>query len=177
MSKKKIIVLVCLFSVVAVVGRFVPRPWNFTPMGSLFIFSGFFLPRRLFWVPFLALILTDFFIGTYSYQIMLAVYFSYFVSFVFSSLARKKYSFSLAVGFSALGSVIFFFVTNLAVWAWSGMYPLNYAGLFASFYSGIPFFRNSFLGYLFYTTVFFGVYEVVRLLDQKKIQEFASLSK
>ena len=60
------------------------------------------------------------------------------------------------------GTLLFFLATNAAVWAFSGMYQLNLAGLMLSYAMAIPFLKLSLVGDLFYTAVFFGMYEFLK---------------
>jgi hypothetical protein len=53
-------------------------------------------------------------------------------------------------------SVVFFLLTNFAVWTNSGMYPLTFAGLQACYIAALPFFQNSLAGDAFYAVVLFG---------------------
>ena len=61
-----------------------------------------------------------------------------------------------------------FVATNLAVWAFGTMYPLNIAGLAESYVAAIPFFRNTLLGDMFYVTVLVGGYEAVKYWQTKR---------
>jgi hypothetical protein len=65
---------------------------------------------------------------------------------------------------SIAGSILFFLVTNFGVWATSSMYEKTFSGLMRSYQMGIPFFRNTLLGDLFYTALFFFAYRSIRLL-------------
>ena len=61
------------------------------------------------------------------------------------------------VGTAALGaSLLFFGVTNLAVWALGGLYPLTGAGLLAAYTAALPFYAPTLAGDLFYTALLFG---------------------
>ncbi len=144
--------------------RLLPHAPNFTPVGALALLAGTHLPKR--WglvLPVLVLGISDFFIGFYDYRLMLAVYGSFLVIVVLGGLLRVKVS-SLRVGFGALGgSVLFFLFTNFAVWAFSSWYPLTLGGLISAYAMGIPFFKMTLLGDLFYSTVFFGAYEVIKI--------------
>jgi len=53
------------------------------------------------------------------------------------------------------GSLAFFFFSNLAVWLSSGLYPLTLAGFSECFIAAIPFYTNTLLGDLFYTSLLF----------------------
>lgn len=159
-SKKYLIILITVFAAITVIARLIPHPWNFTPVGALFIFAGFVLPRRALALPLLAMLVTDLVIGTYDWRIMAAVYGCYLaIAFVAYSL-KRRYSMSIVLITSLAGSLAFFFITNAAVWLWSGMYPADFSGLAASYLAGIPFFRNTLAGDIFYTVAFFGVYEL-----------------
>ena len=74
----------------------------------------------------------------------------------------KKFS-NIALGTLA-GSVIFFLLTNTAVWAFGTMYVHDLSGLFTSYYYALPFFRNELLGDLFYSGVLIGGYEMIKKL-------------
>ena len=144
--------------------RLLPHAPNFTPVGALFLFAGAYLPRRLgFVLPVLVLGVSDFFLGFYNYKLMFAVYGSFLVMVVLGSLMRHRMS-SLRVGLGALGGSAFFFLsTNLAVWALSDWYLPTFGGLMSAYAMGIPFFRMTLLGDLFYSTAFFGAYEVIKI--------------
>ena len=57
---------------------------------------------------------------------------------------------------SLAGSLLFFVVTNFAVWATGRLYPLTGSGLAVCYAAAIPFFRNSLLGDIAFTTILFG---------------------
>jgi hypothetical protein len=168
MNKKQIIILVIIFAVATVIMRLVPHPWNFTPMGALVLFSGFMLPKKWIWLPLVALVISDIIIGSYTFGVMATVYSSYALMLGISYAARHHYSFGTAIGSSVASAVIFFILTNAAVWAFSGIYSPDASGLMASYSAAIPFFRNSFAGYLVYSALFFGVYEFA-LAHEKKL--------
>lgn len=162
MSKRHNVILGILFAVIAVVGRLIPHPWNFAPVGALVLYSGFVLPRRLVILPLLVLLISDLIIGTYQPYIMAAVYASYGLSMGLSFAMRKYFSWPTILGASLAGSLAFFFITNAAVWLWSGMYPVTGTGLIVSYLAGLPFFRNTVTSDLFFSGVFFGIYELAQ---------------
>ena len=55
-------------------------------------------------------------------------------------------------------SVLFFLLTNLGVWAVSGLYPKTLQGLMACYTAAIPFFRSTLIGNIFYSTLLFGCF-------------------
>jgi hypothetical protein len=53
-------------------------------------------------------------------------------------------------------SLIFFATTNFAVWAFSGMYSLDMAGLTQCYVAALPFLKYTVAGDLFWAAVLFG---------------------
>jgi len=151
----------------AVLARLVPHVPNFTPIAAMALFGGAYLNRRYaILVPLAALLLSDLFIGFYSPLVMVSVYGSFVLTGVVGLWLKKRRN-PKNVIFAAIGaSVLFFLVTNFAVWL-GGWYPKNLAGLLECYTMALPFFRNTILGNLFYTGVFFGGYELVLRLVRK----------
>lgn len=152
-----------------IAARFLPHPANFAPIGAIAIFSGIYLPKK--WalaLPLAALFFSDLFIGFYSLPIMFSVYASFIVMAVIGLAVRKYKNIGTILGGTILGSVVFYLVTNGAVWAFGSLYPPTMAGLTQSYYMAIPFFKNSLLGDLFYTGVLVGAYEASLALLYKK---------
>lgn len=151
--------------------RFLPHTPNFVPIGAIAIFGALYLPKR--WaivLPISALFLSDIFIGFYSWQIMASVYFGFILMGSIGLLVRKNKKFSTVVGGTLLGSILFFLLTNFAVWAFGTMYMHNLAGLMQSYYMALPFFRNSLAGDLFYVGVLVGGYEMIKYYLKNKVQ-------
>jgi hypothetical protein len=67
-----------------------------------------------------------------------------------------KRSFSAIAVRTLAASVLFFIVTNFAVWVSSGMYAHTLLGLQTCFVAALPFFQNSLAGDMFYASVLFG---------------------
>jgi hypothetical protein len=71
------------------------------------------------------------------------------------AIARRKSP--LAIGGAAVASsVLFFVLTNLGVWLFSGMYPRTAEGLVACYAAAVPFFQNTLAGDLFFSALLFG---------------------
>ena len=144
--------------------RLVPHPPNFTPIGAMALFSGAYLGRRplAFVAPIGALLLSDLILGFYHGQA--TVYFSVALIVMVGMLALRRVS-PIRVGAAALASsVLFFIITNLGMWYFSGFYPRTTAGLEACFIAAIPFFQNTVAGDLFYATLLFGGFHLAELV-------------
>lgn len=148
-----------VFTVASIILRLMPHAPNFAPIGALAFFAGSYFGKRWGWgVPILVMFISDYFIGFYNPVLMASVYGSFLLNVVIGFGIRKnKKSETIVLG-SLFGSVLFFLITNFAVWAFSSWYPSNLSGLMMSYVAGLPFFRSTLLGDLFYTGVFFGGY-------------------
>jgi hypothetical protein len=149
--------------------RLLPHPWNFTPVAAVALFSGAYLGKKYaFFVPFLAMFLSDVFLGFYEWKLMLAVYGSFALAgLVGLAIKRRKTPLTVLAG-SLTASVLFFLITNFAVWQFSFWYEKTLSGLFQCYLMALPFFRSGLLGDLFYTSVLFGAYELILILVRKK---------
>ncbi|MBM3818918.1 MAG: hypothetical protein FJW14_07875 [Acidimicrobiia bacterium] len=57
--------------------------------------------------------------------------------------------------------MLFYVVTNFAVWASTTLYPLTWAGLVTCYIAALPFFRNSLLGDMGFAVLLFGGFAVL----------------
>ena len=65
-----------------------------------------------------------------------------------------------------ISSLSFFVITNFGVWAVTGMYEKNFAGLLQSYTLAIPFFHNTLISTFIYLIAFKLFFEIA---TQKKI--------
>ena len=150
--------------------RLLPHPPNFAPIAAIALFGGLYLSRKTALIlPLAALVISDMFIGSYQLTLMFFVYGSFLLT-VFLGFWLKKHKKWYTIGGSAvLSAVLFFVLTNFAVWAFSPWYAKTFAGLIQCFAMALPFFRNTLVGNLFYTGVFVGAYELIKVLNYARI--------
>jgi hypothetical protein len=163
---KKTILSLCqplLFVIICVVARVLPHPANFTPIGAIALFGGTYLTKKqAFTIPIVAMLLSDLVIGFDNFPMRLTVYGSILIGVFFGLWIKKNKNVGSVIGASLFSSVIFFLLTNFTVWAFGTMYSKGFIGLLNSYYYAIPFFKNTLLGDLFYSGVFFGGYEFAK---------------
>jgi hypothetical protein len=106
------------------------------------------------------MLVTDLILGFHS--TMWAVYISFVLIVGIGMLMIKQKKVSNIFLASVSASVLFFVVTNFAVWAAGIYYPKELSGLAASYTAAIPFFHYTLLGDLFFVTLMFGSYELVK---------------
>ncbi|MDR4987356.1 MAG: DUF6580 family putative transport protein [Bacteroidales bacterium] len=142
--------------------RLVPHYPNFTPVAAAALFGGAHFGKRLsaFLIPLAALFISDLFLGFH--HLMLPVYLSFALVVLLGTLMRNNIRIPYILGGSIAGSVLFFLITNAAVWLAVPVYPNTFQGLMTSYTMAIPFFHTSLLGDLFYNTVFFGGFYLVQ---------------
>ena len=112
---------------------------------------------------------SDIFIGFYTWQIMASVYLSFVLAGLIGMLIRKNKKAATVIGGTILGSILFFLITNFAVWAFGSMYTHSFAGLMQCYTMAIPFFKNTLLGDLFYTGALVGCLELLTLYRRRGI--------
>lgn len=155
-------VFITIMILAAITSRFIPHPPNFTPIAGIALFGGAYYSNKklALIIPLLAMFLSDLFIGLHS--LMFFVYLSFAIIVLLGFLLREKKSVAKIAFISIAGSVIFFIITNFAVWFLGNMYPKNILGLINCYIAAIPFFKNSLAGDLFYTVILFGTFEILR---------------
>lgn len=143
--------------------RIIPHPANFTAINSVGLFGGKYLDKKTAVVSIVFIMLfTDALLGFYNFKIMLAVYLSLIISVFLGQYLKNNFSLkNLSLSILA-SSTLFFITTNLAVFLFSGMYPHNFYGLIQCYQMAIPFFRNMLLGDIFYSSVIFSAYHLIK---------------
>lgn len=154
--------LAYLFVVLSVALRFVSLPVAFTSVAASLLYFGARQPRRRLWVPLVLLVAADVVLTKLVYAYPLSadhlVTWAWYAAILLLGGTLKENSGTLRVGGAALAaSVSFFLLSNFAVWAVWAMYPKTLAGLAACYLAGLPFFRHSLAGDLFFTVAFFGI--------------------
>lgn len=149
--------------IIAIVSRLLPHLPNVTPVAAIALFGGTYISRKslAFLFPLVILFISDLFIGIYPE--MYAVYISFAITVLIGFILRKRVGLINITLASLSSSLIFFIVTNFAVWL-SGTYsyPMNFNGLILCYEAAVPFFRNELFGTLAYNALFFGLYYFVR---------------
>jgi hypothetical protein len=170
--KPRIAVLVVIVLLVAL-ARLIPHPPNFTPIGAVALFGAAFFRNKwmAFLVPLAALFLSDVALeittnlgftsgwlatGRGFHEGMWVVYGTMALIVVLGMLMLRKKMVVTVAGAVLAGSVVFFVLTNFAVWAMTSLYPQTAEGLVDCYVAAIPFFHWTLLGDACFATVLFG---------------------
>lgn len=164
----------------AALSRLLPLPPNFAPIEAVALFGGAYFARRslALAVPLLAMLISDLVLGL----ALGATYFEYYTSAAyFPSLVanyaciavttvlgfglRGRVSGVRVLGYSLLGSVLFFVFSNFAAWLTAfdvvGLSTCR-GGLLPCYIAALPFFKWTLLGTLFYSALLFGGFALLR---------------
>lgn len=158
--------LIILFAILC---RILPHPANFSPIAATGLFgAAFFSQKRWsFIIVLIAMYISDLLINNimyaqyfdgfaWSYQGQFFTYFALALIIVLGIFMFKKITVPKIIVTSLSASILFFLVSNFGVWASTDMYPKTFSGLGACYIAGIPFFQNTLLGDICWTTILFG---------------------
>lgn len=142
--------------VAAAATRILPHPMNFTAVGAMALFAGATLSdrRAALLVPLGALFLSDLVLGFHRLLPLVYALFALTVCMGFLLRNRRRPLPIALAGFSC--ALLFYLVTNFAVWLGGTLYPQTMEGLVACYIAAIPYFQNSVMGNLFYSGLLFG---------------------
>ncbi len=109
-----------------------------------------------FVVPVLALVISDIFLASEMTSVRAVIYAMFLLPAFVAFMPDRVRAPGMFVPAIIAYSLLFFVVTNLAVWAFSGMYPLTAAGLATCYAAALPFLPQTVIGDLFWAAVLFG---------------------
>ena len=141
--------------------RLIPHPPNFTPILGMAVFSGAIISHRFiaYLIPLSAMLLSDLYLGFHSS--MPIIYFSLAVCVLIGTFIESRVSIINSLLSISLGVLVFFLITNLAVWYGSGMYEHSISGLMTCYFMGLPFVQNTFISSILYGMGAFLIYDLI----------------
>ena len=168
MKSNKYILIISLIIVAALSNILLTSIPNFSPIASVALFSGFYLSNKklALLIPIACMLVSDYFVGFHS--LMLAVYLSFALT-VLMGIKMKTSSGKNVIINSVLSSVVFFLVTNSAVWLMGCFYTSDLSGLALCLSMGIPFFKYTLLSSIVFSTVLFGGFQILNQLINKNL--------
>ena len=166
--KKNNIILILIISSIILLARFIPHAPNFSPLASILLFTGAYSSnKKMIVIPLVALFVSDIFIGFYHIGIMLSVYSSFIIIYILGIYLKNNKNISNTLLTPIYSALLFFFVTNFAVWIFSSWYTHNLSGLLLNYTLAVPFFKNTLLSNIIYSYILFASYEIIQLYIRK----------
>lgn len=163
MKNRQRLLTLSVIVVIAALTRLAPHPANVTPIAAMALFGGACFHGR--WLAFLlplgAMLLSDVALGLGVYGISSmksqpVVYLCMLATVAMGRLIHGRRSTTTIALATLASSLLFYLVTNFAVWAFGSLYPKTWAGLVACYTAALPFFRNSVAGDFTFAAVLFG---------------------
>ena len=170
LKRNKYIPITVLIVLTALSNIFLSNIPNFSPIASVALFSGFYFSNKklAIIIPISCMLISDFIIGFHS--LMWAVYLSFSI-IVLLGFFMKKASPKKVILNSIWSSILFFIITNFAVWAAGSFYSKDISGLTLCFTMGLPFFKYTLLSSIIFSTILFGGFEIINHLSAKYLTE------
>lgn len=154
---------------VGVMGRLLPHFPNATPITAITLAARKQVGAVwAFVIPTAAMLLSDAVIGFYDWKILFSVYISFLLIGCLSLLVQKNSHPLKIIILAIAASVLFFLVTNFAVWLFSPWYEKSISGLIYCYTLGIPFLRNMVIGDIAYTVTILGILEIPSVVRVKR---------
>ena len=151
--------LIWALLVFGILTRFISHAPNFTAVTAIALFGGVYLNRKYaILLPLVLMMISDVFIGFHD-----TIFFTWgsFVLIAFIGLwVREHKRASTILASSIVSAILFFIITNFGAWL-SVLYPHTWNGFITCYTLAIPFFRNTLLSSVIYSTVLFGTYEYI----------------
>ena len=167
--------IVILLILAAALSRLFTVMPNFTPIGAIALFAAAYFSSRAvsYIIPFVAIYLSSLVLNNVVYSsdefIWMGANFPFQVAgfsliVLMGSRTLRKVNVASILGSAFAGAVVFFLVTNFGSWIidYGNIYPNNFSGLMAAYAAGIPFFKNTLMGDLCYSTILFGSYALLK---------------
>lgn len=159
----------------AAFSRLVPHPLNFAPIGAMALFGAAYFRSRwaAYLLPVIALWLSDVYINNVIYPEyyegsrffttdMAWTYGCMLLTVLLGQWLLNRVTAGKVALAAFAASVLFFLVTNLACWPGNPLYTQDVSGLMTCYAAGVPFFKGTLLGNLFYSAVLFGTFELAQ---------------
>jgi hypothetical protein len=140
---------------------FQPTLSNFTAIGAIALFAGFFFANRLaaFLVPMAVMVISNLCLHHYNnLRQMLVVFIALLLPVLFGMVLRRKLKIWTVAASAVATSITFYLITNFADWAFYDLYPHTWAGVIDGYIAGIPFFERTLASDLFFSGLIFGTY-------------------
>ena len=152
-----------------VVARLLLHVPNVSPVAASALFAGMMLHRRSLApvVPLAAMLIGDLLIGFDDWRVAAVVYAAMVLPALAGILASRYRPSRVVVPAVVACSLIFFATTNLAVWAFGGLYSLDMAGLMQCYTLALPFLKYTMAGDLLWAAVLFGGAWLVQRLTER----------
>ena len=166
--------MVYLIIFLAVLARFIPHVWNFSPVYGALLFGGARLKKHTsLWFPTLLLGISDVILSDVWYHIHIgwreAFQLAAFAAIPLCGWSLRKRFTAARFGASCFaGPTAFYFISNFGVWLGWHTYPATWDGLIQCYVAGIPFYGYSLASTSLFAGILFGLFEYFQLRQTQR---------
>ena len=148
--------IIPLIIVLAAITRLIPHPPNFTPIITIGLFGGAYISNRsiAILIPLSAMFLSDLLLGFHATAYW--VYGSLLLVTMMGMMLKNKVNLINCLIAALGGSFLFFIITNFGVFLIG--YPYTVEGFISCFVLAIPFFKNTLISTVIYSSVIYYLY-------------------
>ncbi len=163
--------LAYIFVLFAVMVRFMPHPWLFTPVAGSLLFFGARGSRRQLWAPLALLVVSDLMLTKFVYHYPLLwdqfVVFAWYAAILWlGTKLGSSPKMPRVIAAALTSSVSFFLITNFTSWLAASLpYPRTLGGLMTSYELGLPFFRHTLEGDMLFSVLMFATPALLHALS------------
>ena len=157
--------MVYLIVTLAVLARFIPHVFNFSPVYAAVLFGGAHLRRRdSVWFPVALLVASDIVLTNFLYRLNIG-WMEVFQAAAFASIAlvgsilRSRFTAARFITACIAGPTAFYLISNFGVWFGWRTYPATWQGLVQCYVAAIPFYGRSLWSTFLFAGLLFGAYE------------------
>jgi hypothetical protein len=153
----------------AIAGRLIPHPDNFTPMVAVALFAGAMLPGwKAVTLVLIALAASDLLLGHPPGLSSLGIYAGFLFSVALGNGLRNRRTWPNTAACALIGSVIFFIISNFMIWALPDQhgytdYAHSLVGLLDCYAMALAFLPNALIGDLLWTVLLFRLHDLGRI--------------
>ena len=150
--------LIAFLIAIDVAARLLPHAPGFLPVAASGLFAARMLriPALAVVVPVLGMMLSDVALVGDDWRIQAIGFAAISIPAVAGIFTRRWSGVVPVIAVIVPSSILFFLLSNGAVWAFSGMYPVNVQGLVQCYVAALPFLDKTVFGDLLWTAVLFG---------------------
>jgi hypothetical protein len=152
------LMLVAFLIAFDVAARLLPHVPGFWPFAASALFAGRMVrtPGLALVVPIAAVALSNTLLPGDDWRIIAVVYVAIALPALIGMATKNARAIFAVPAASVAGSLIFFVLTNFAVWAFGTLYSFDWQGLVQCYVAALPFLDKTVIGDLFWAAVLFG---------------------
>lgn len=150
----------------ATLTRFIPHPWNFSPVYGALLFGGANMKKRnSIWFSALTLGASDVVLTKYLYHLNVGwdevIQMAAFVSIAMIGWILKKQFSIVRLGVACVAAPLsFYLISDFGVWLGYGSYPHTWNGLLACYVAAIPYQGRIAASTALFAVILFGAQQI-----------------